>query len=209
MHILLTDHLTCPRCGPEFGLILLAERMENRRVLEGWLGCANCREKYPIVDGFADLRTGLVEALPGEGGSAPEEGGREEAFRLAALLGVTEGPGFVLVVGEAARLAPGIAAVVEGIEVVAVDPSLAGWPEVPGVSRLATGAQLPFFSGTMRAVALTGERAEGLLEEGARVVSRLGRLVVQGAGAGVAERLARVGLEPLVAEGETVVAVRR
>ncbi|HEY8485720.1 MAG TPA: hypothetical protein VIL13_13985 [Longimicrobiales bacterium] len=209
MHILLTDHLTCPRCGPEFGLILLAERMENRRVFEGWLGCANCREKYPIAGGFADLRAGRVEAPAGEGGSSPEEGDREEAFRLAALLGVTEGPGFVLVVGEAARLAPGIAGVVEGIEVVAVDPSLAGWPEVPGVSRLATGAQLPFFSGTMRAVALTGERAERLLEEGARVVSRLGRLVVQGAGRGVVERLARAGLEPLAAEGETVVAVRR
>ena len=43
MHILLTDTLTCPRCGPDFGLILLAERIEGRRVMDGHLGCANCR----------------------------------------------------------------------------------------------------------------------------------------------------------------------
>ena len=32
MHILLTDALTCPRCGPDFGLIVLAEGVEDRRV---------------------------------------------------------------------------------------------------------------------------------------------------------------------------------
>ena len=38
MHILLTDLLFCPRCGPQHGLILLANRLEERRVLDGWLG---------------------------------------------------------------------------------------------------------------------------------------------------------------------------
>lgn len=51
MHLLLTDILSCPRCGPEFGLILLADRIEARRVLAGILGCANCRSKYPIREG--------------------------------------------------------------------------------------------------------------------------------------------------------------
>ena len=56
MHLLLTDRLTCPRCGPEFGLVLLADRLEDRRVLEGALGCPNCRDRYPVRDGFGDLR---------------------------------------------------------------------------------------------------------------------------------------------------------
>ena len=56
MHIVLTDVLTCPRCGPSFPLILLANRVENRRVLDGVLGCANCREKYPVQDGLGKLR---------------------------------------------------------------------------------------------------------------------------------------------------------
>lgn len=53
---MLTDRLTCPRCGPTFGLILLAERMVDRRVRDGTLGCPNCRDAFPVVDGFADLR---------------------------------------------------------------------------------------------------------------------------------------------------------
>ena len=54
MYILLTDALTCPRCGPEFGLLVLADRMEERRVIEGRLGCANCRSAFPIRDAAAD-----------------------------------------------------------------------------------------------------------------------------------------------------------
>ncbi len=30
MHLLLTDRLTCPRCGPDHGLILLAREIVDR-----------------------------------------------------------------------------------------------------------------------------------------------------------------------------------
>jgi len=56
MHILLTNILSCPRCGPEFGLVLLADRVEDRRVVEGRLGCPNCREQYPVARGVLDAR---------------------------------------------------------------------------------------------------------------------------------------------------------
>lgn len=72
MHILLTDILSCPRCGPEFGLILLADRIEARRVLAGTLGCANCRSKYAIRDGVADLRA-APSAGAEAGAQTPEE----------------------------------------------------------------------------------------------------------------------------------------
>jgi uncharacterized protein YbaR (Trm112 family) len=99
MHLSLTDILTCPRCGPEFTLVLLADRVEDRRVLDGSLGCANCRERYPVHDGFADLRPPPAGPLP-DAGAGPRPGPQDEAYRLAALMGVTQGPGFVLVLGE-------------------------------------------------------------------------------------------------------------
>jgi len=207
MHIALTDHLTCPVCGPEHGLILLADRIEERRVLEGTLGCPACRERYPIVGGLADLRPRPAGPLPGPE-SAPTLGPQDRAFRLAALMGVAEGPGFLLVAGDEAALAPGVARVVEGIEVVAVDVALAGWPEEAGVSRVAAGGRLPVRSGSMQAVAVTGRVADGWLEEGARVLSPFGRLVVEPAPAEAEERLRAAGLVVLAREGGTIVAAR-
>src|SRR5690606_14639323 len=90
--------------------------------------------------------TGGQEAASTAGGG----GGAEDAaaLRLAALLGVTEGPGFVLVAGPGAELGAGVAALVEGIEVVAVDTEPAG-REVVGVSRMAVGRVLPLAPGSM------------------------------------------------------------
>lgn len=205
MYIVLTDHLRCPRCGPEHGLVLLADRLEARRVLEGVLGCANCREKYPVRGGFADLRGGAAERPGAATGAA---GGPDEVVRLAAMMGVTGGPGFVLVAGPAAGFAGELARLVEGVEVVAVGDALAGQPEEAGVSRIGVGAELPLASGSMRAVALTGDGGGVALEEAARVVARLGRLAVEQAGAGVRERLERMGFRVLVEEGAQLVAVR-
>lgn len=203
MYLPLTDLLTCPRCGPEHGLILLAERVEERRVLEGWLACPVCRERYRITGGFADLRT--APALPGAE-LAPEPGGREEALRLAALMGLAPGPGYALVAGAAAVLAPAIAALIERIEVVAVDAALAGWREEAGTSRLAAGNGLPFFGRSLRGVALAGESADGWLDEGVRVLAPPGRLVLEGAPADAGERLERAGLRVIADERGTVVA---
>ncbi|MGH7444651.1 MAG: Trm112 family protein, partial [Longimicrobiales bacterium] len=126
MYILLTDILTCPRCGPEFGLILLADRMEERRVLAGVLGCANCREHYPITGGYGAFGSGWpIET------DAPND---DAAVRLAALLGVTEGPGFVLLVGAPATHAGALADMIPGLEVVAASDSARAWSERAGVS---------------------------------------------------------------------------
>jgi uncharacterized protein YbaR (Trm112 family) len=112
VHILLTDLLTCPRCGPEFGLILLADSLVERRVLEGRLGCANCRDEYPVRAGVADLRTPDATAS-GEPPPAADGADLERAFRIAALVGVGDRSGPVLVRGvdpptlaEIARLLP-------------------------------------------------------------------------------------------------------
>ena len=200
MHILLTDILTCPRCGPEFGLILLADRAEERRVLAGVLGCSNCREKYPIRDGAVDF--GVTPEPPSDAT------GQTDAERLAAILGVTQGPAFILLAGPAAAHAGTIAKMVAELEVVTIGaPASAGDPA--GVNRLYAGAPvLPVASGKVAGVALTGAAAAILLDEGARVVSPLGRLVLDPAPADAAARLGRHGMRIAAEQDGTALAVR-
>ena len=140
MHLYLTDRLSCPRCGPEFGLILLARRTLDQRVLDGDLGCPNCREQYPVGNGFADLRPPPRTPTP-EIGWPPDGDGYEageasdaETLRMAAAMGVARGPGTLMVFGPAARLSGALSRMVEGVEVVGIHPALEGVEEGDGVT---------------------------------------------------------------------------
>lgn len=212
MHLLLTDRLTCPRCGPSFGLILLAERMADRRVEEGTLGCPNCRDAFPVRDGFADLRGPPRGALPrGRAGSAPPEdvaAAPGEVERIVALLGIPRGPGTVAMVGRPAVHAASVAEVVEDLQVVAVDPDTRHWPDRTSVSRMVAAPGLPFFSQILRGAVVDGALGGGLLFEAARVVASKSRVVVTEAHGDVREVLEDAGLEILAAESGTVVATR-
>lgn len=203
MHASLTDALTCPRCGPEYGLILLAEKTHERRILDGSLGCANCRERFPVRDGFADLRFG-----PARAAAAHSYPAHEETVRLAALLGVTEGPALVLVAGAGAANARAYADLIAGIEVVAAWGPMVNEPEQAGVSRFATAGNLPFRSGSMHAVALTDAATVGLIDEAARVAALRARIVVFDAGEGVAEQMQRARLRVIAKDERTTVAQR-
>ena len=206
MHILLTDVLRCPRCGPRFGLILLAERIEERRVLDGRMGCPNCREAYPVTGGEVDLRVPGGEPLPAA--EAPPADLREGAVRIAALLGLTGGRGSVLLVGAGAELAEALASLVPELEVVAATGGPAGGEERSGVNRVAGSHPLPFADGSVRGVALPGSSPAGLLEEAVRVLAASGRLLVEGAPAGTTALLERQGLTVLLEQEGTVLAER-
>jgi uncharacterized protein YbaR (Trm112 family) len=211
MHLLLTDRLSCPRCGPGFGLILRADRLESRRVLEGVLGCPNCRDSFQVRAGFADLRapprgplgTGL--AGPASGTDAVPDGHME---RLVALLGIVGGPGTIALVGEPARLAPAVASRLPELLVAAVDADLGAWPETGGVSRLVAEPGLPFFDASLRGVVVDGRLGARWIAEAARTVHARGRVVVQLASPDAAETLRAGGLVVLADEAETVVATR-
>lgn len=213
MHILLTDILSCPQCGPEFGLILLADRIDERRVQAGALGCANCQRKYPIHEGLADLRVRepdtakpvQADASP-PGADTPTVDARD-AFRWAAMMGVTEGPGFILMAGPAAAAASAVAGMIEGIEVVVAE-SEPYTEQAAGLSRIAIDTALPFYSGKLRAVTLSGGVARSLLAEGARAVGPLGRIVLDPAPPDAQERLQEHGLRVMARQGTTVVAGR-
>ena len=208
MHLLLTDRLCCPRCGPAFGLILLADRMEDRRVRDGTLGCPNCRDGFPVRDGFGDLRAPPRGELPVGLAGTPAPPDPTAAERLWAFVGVAEGPGTLLLAGSAARVAAALADRIPGVEVVALDADLARWPEAPRVSRMAARPGIPFFSRTLRGVAVDGALGARWLEEAARVVAPLSRVVVTNAPEDAEAVLAGSGLHVLASERGTVVAAR-
>ncbi len=209
MHILLTDWLSCPRCGPEFGLILLAREMRDRRILEGELGCSNCRENYPVVQGFGDLRLPprrpldpppSSDALPGPDG--------ETGVRMGAFLGLTEGPGTVLIIGDSARNAGALTDLVEGVEVVGSDPDLRAMKEREGVSRIVSGARIPFFNESLRGVVLSGRDRTRLLEEAVRVLAPMGRVVMEEAPEGARASMEELGLKVLLEEEGILVGLK-
>jgi len=214
VHILLTDRLICPRCGPGFGLILIADRLENRRVIEGSLGCPNCRDRFPVEGGFGDLRP-------------PPRSTRDDAPELeppaspsprevAALLGLTDGPGSVALIGGLAGHATALAGLVPGVEFVGIAPGLREWEEEEGVSRMTTGASLPFSSGSLRGAGLFADGEPSIAGELARVLARAGRIAVWGAGQGGVQgtlqewekALRSEGLDVLASEGRAVVVKR-
>ena len=214
MHILLTDRLICPRCGPGFGLILIADRLENRRVIEGSLGCPNCRDRFPVEGGFGDLRPPPRSTRD----DAPElePPASPQAMEVAALLGLTDGSGNVALIGDMAGHATALAELVPGVEFIGIAPGLRGWEEGEGVSRVTTGASLPFSSGSLRGVGLFADREPSIAAELARVLARAGRIAVWSVGQGGVEggvkewekALRSEGLDVLVSERSAVVVKR-
>ena len=209
MYLLLTDILACPRCGPEFGLVLLADRIAERRVMEGRLGCPNCREQYPIHHGVLDVRTSTGAAGGAESPSPENAVGDDEAaaVRLAALLGLADARGTVLIAGPGAALADAVSALVEEVEAVAFTPDPpVGGEERAGVSRIVGGGRFPFRDRTLRGVALTGGGDEARLAEALRVLQPGARVVVDHAAEATAERLEALGAQVILDQEGTVVA---
>ncbi|HET7273790.1 MAG TPA: hypothetical protein VFI91_01335 [Longimicrobiaceae bacterium] len=207
MHILLTDILTCPRCGPEFGLIVRADRLEERRIREGAFGCGNCRESFPVAGGIGDLRYPHSGPIATAGGwELRGEEAADKALQMAALMGVREGPGMVLILGPGAVLAGAVSALIAEIEVVAADASVAGQPESPGVSRVLHGTRLPFRNWSMRGVVITGEPEPEVLAEAVRTLKPGARLVVDSAREASSETAAELGLTILLEEAGVMVA---
>lgn len=213
MHILLTDRLTCPRCGPEWALILLAHEVRDRLLLEGDFGCPSCEARFPVRKGFGDLRIPPRKDTPPEN---PAEGrpagqgtdGEDEPLTLAALLGVTDGPAMVLLTGERAGLALGLADLLQDVEVVAAEPGQMGAPERPGVSRMAVGTRLPFRSHSFQAVALADAPTSDEIREGARVTAPLGRVVAFRVSEATRDLLEEVGFKIVLWQDGIVVGER-
>ena len=206
MHILVTDRLACSRCGPGFGLVLLADRLENRRVLAGHLGCPNCREQYPIVDGFGDLRPLNARSSDADHDASLSPEDPEEALRLGALLGVDGASGVVLLVGPAAGHAPRLASMMPDVEVVAAHPHLRSSAEQEGVTRIGLADRLPFANASLRGAVLQGQAVRELASDAVRALVPGGRLVLLGPVDDATEALAEAGAKILMRADRALVA---
>ncbi len=227
MHVALTEILQCPSCGS--GLVLLADRQEESRAVEGTLGCPSCSARYPVRGGVADLRErGPEDTSPA--GDAPVPPGSEargapkaaapatrrdaaadpsqDAIRIAALLGLEGARGVVVLVGRQARNAGGVGALVAGVEVATVgaghvDPAPGG----QRVSALLTGGRLPFADRRVAGVALDAD-AHVPLAEAVRILGPGRRLVLERASGDAGAQLDSLGCAVLARQDDVVVAER-
>jgi uncharacterized protein YbaR (Trm112 family) len=143
MFIELTDHLRCPADHEESYLVLLPDRMEDRWVREGRLGCPVCGRTYVLAEGVLDLG-GEVPHPPASTLLEPEP--------LTALVGLSGPGGYLVLVGIPAARWREVAELNPGVGLVAVNPG----PDVadaPGISVL-RGGSLPLKSRSMRGVVL-------------------------------------------------------
>jgi len=179
--------------------------VEDHRVWSGVLGCSNCRERYPVTSGVADLRS--PPRAPLAVAAEPKPSSREEAVRLAAFLGVTEGPPWVMLAGNRTGPAGHLAALVDGLEVVTVASGLVAGEPLAGVSSVVAHLDsIPFRNATFRGVALDPGDDRDALDEAIRVLAWGGRLVAHEAGEGLRIAVVVRGLEVLAHEDGVLVA---
>jgi len=208
MHLLLTDRLTCPKCGPAFGLILLAHDITDRRVLSGEVGCSNCRSHFPIDQGAGDLRWPSALEPTGVRPDADAQTSALDAAAWAALLQIHEGSGFVGLAGSATVLAGELASLAAGFEFVTLTPALVPGDEELQVSRMAVRPdRLPFHDSALFAVALDCAQ-QAMLPELLRAVRAEGRIVVQGPDATTRDGLSAMGCTIHLDDPRAVVATK-
>jgi uncharacterized protein YbaR (Trm112 family) len=230
MHVSLSDVLTCPACGPEHGLVLLTDLVEERRVVSGVLGCPNCRSRYPIRDGVADLRVarapgagaGQADAAPtspagpeAEGAHGPEAAAavppdQDAAVRLAAGLGLDRVRGVVALAGPIIDRAGAVARLTDQVEIVTlvegedgVEPSRRGW----SILRV-SGNRLPFRDMALAGVGLPGHVGD-LLDDAVRALRPAGRLVLEPPSPPALERAREAGMLVILDAAEVQVLARR
>ena len=170
MQIDLTDHLRCLEPHEESYLVLLTGRMVGRRVVTGHLGCPVCGKEVKVRDGVADFSG----AVPGNADTAltPDA--------TAAFLGLGGPGGWVALAGSAAGLAGGLAPLLPGVQLVAVNPPSA--LEDDAAASVLRAPRLPLKSGSMRGVVIGGDvaGARDWVADAVRAVLPGLRVVVEG-----------------------------
>ncbi len=172
MFIELTDHLRCPADHDESFLVLLPDRIEDRSVRAGRLGCPVCGRTYEVVDGVFQA---------GEPPEVEETGSPTlDADALHALTGLAGPGGYMALVGRVAGLWSEVAELNPGVALVGINPD-PEVPDSPGISVVRSG-RIPLRSRSMRGVVLGRGYAEDpfWIAEAARVVLPGLRVVGEG-----------------------------
>ncbi len=210
----LSETLACPRCGPPQGVIVLVERMEGRRVLDGRLDCPSCEARFALQDGVVEFEA----AVDPDRRVPPAD--PEDAVTAAALLGIRHGRGLIVVDSGLGQVAAQIGSLCGGCEVVRLEPlGLPSDPHPPadmrsepgrgGVTPLvgAPAGLIPLLSAKVAGIAVEGGDPQ-ILAEAARVLVPGGRVAVIRPGSGAATVLETPPFELLAADQRAMVARR-
>ena len=149
MHIELTDHLRCPREHAEAFLVLLPDRLEQRCVIAGHLGCPICGWSTAWTKGVPDFGDGWRST-----GVPPFD-----ADAAHAMLGLDGPGGWIALAGNAGSLAAPLSAILPGVAIVAIN-SPSELVADTTTSVLLSGAW-PLKSHSMRGVILGSEARAG------------------------------------------------
>ncbi len=212
MRVALVDHLVCPRCGPPFGLILLALDVRDRRIERGEFGCPNCRDRFPVENGFGDLRPPPRAApppRPPEDGSTLPGADPSQMVALAAALGVGEGAGWVVLPDSCLSAAVALARQLPALDLVVVGWGGRGLADSHGrISALVTGQVLPLTNGVARGAVVGQGESDEWRTELLRVLMPGGRLVFPAPSEESRQWVRAAGLTAIVDERDWMVAVR-
>lgn len=148
MQIDLTDHLRCPNDHDEAYLVLLPDRMEQRDVVAGHLGCPICGWSTAWADRVPDFGEAWTST-----GAPPFDA--DAAF---AMLGLGGPGGWIALAGNAGALAAALVSLLPGVDVVLVNPP-EGVSITPPISAV-RGGRWPIKSHAMRGVVLGNDVPE-------------------------------------------------
>jgi hypothetical protein len=189
MFLELVDSLRCVRAHEDSWLVARADELVDRHIVRGELGCPICEARYAVREGLADFRTDASgEAIASETAratarvpsgemDASDHDAQALANRAAALLGLTEPGGLVVLAGEWTAGAASLLDIVEGVQLLALDPV----PVLRGGGALSLALiadALPLAAESARGIALDASHATpSLLAGAARALAPNGRLI--------------------------------
>ena len=164
MFLELVDSLRCVRVHEDSWLVARADALVDRHIVRGELGCPVCGARYPVEEGVADFSLGISTLFDGGDRSVAEAG--ELAVRAAALLGLDEPGGLVVLAGAWTAAADEILEMTESVMLLALDysPALKSGGAL-SLARIA--GVLPLAAGSVRGIALDGAHATPSLLAGA------------------------------------------
>jgi hypothetical protein len=168
------DSLRCVRPLEASWLFARADELEARHIVQGELGCPICEARYAIRDGVADFSDG-ASARASSG--PPAQDAQALALRAAALLGLTDPGGMVVLAGDWSAGADAMLEFVQGVQLLALDPAPA-LRRGGALSLALISGVLPLAAASARGIALDAAHATPSLVAGAaRALMPGGRLI--------------------------------
>lgn len=178
----LTEMLRCPHAHEEAYVVCVPIAAEGRDVRRGVVGCPVCQAEFQVTDGVLVLDDSrrVGQSVSESAFTYPlTDLPTYDSEALEAFLHLEGRGGYVVLAGSAARHAGALAARLDGIHVVAVNPP-PGTVTTGAVSVVLAPQGLPLKTQSMRAVALGRDHAgPHWLDEAVRVLLPGLRLVVE------------------------------